>query len=63
MKDIGYGTGYRYAHDETDGFAAGETYFPDDMPPQNFYRPVDRGLEEKIKQKLDVLRARNRDAK
>jgi putative ATPase len=63
MKDIGYGTGYRYAHDETDGFAAGETYFPDDMQPQNFYRPVDRGLEEKIKQKLDVLRTRNRDAK
>jgi putative ATPase len=63
MKDIGYGTGYRYAHDETDGFAAGETYFPDDMQPQNFYRPFDRGLEEKIKQKLDVLRARNRDAK
>jgi putative ATPase len=63
MKDIGYGTGYRYAHDETDGFAAGEAYFPDDMQPQNFYRPVDRGLEEKIKQKLDVLRTRNRDAK
>jgi putative ATPase len=63
MKDIGYGTGYRYAHDEADGFAAGETYFPDDMQPQNFYRPVDRGLEEKIKQKLDALRARNRDAK
>ncbi len=63
MKDIGYGTGYRYAHDEADGFAAGETYFPDDVQPQNFYRPVDRGLEEKIKQKLDALRARNRDAK
>jgi putative ATPase len=63
MKDIGYGTGYRYAHDEEGGFAAGESYFPDDMKPLGFYRPVDRGLEEKIKQKLDALRARNRDAK
>jgi putative ATPase len=63
MKDIGYGTGYRYAHDEEGGFAAGESYFPDDMKPLNFYRPVDRGLEEKIKQKMDALRTRNRDAK
>jgi putative ATPase len=59
MKEIGYGDGYRYAHDEEGGFAAGETYFPDDMKPQNFYRPVDRGLEEKIKQKLDALKAKN----
>jgi putative ATPase len=58
MKGIGYGDGYRYAHDEEGGFAAGETYFPDDMKPQNFYRPVDRGLEEKIKQKLAALRAK-----
>jgi putative ATPase len=58
MKEIGYGDGYRYAHDEKGGFAAGETYFPDDMKPQNFYRPVDRGLEEKIKQKLAALRAK-----
>jgi putative ATPase len=58
MKEIGYGDGYRYAHDEEGGFAAGETYFPDDMKPQNFYRPVDRGLEEKIKQKLAALRAK-----
>jgi putative ATPase len=59
MKDIGYGTGYRYAHDEEGAFAAGETYFPDDMKPQSFYRPTDRGLEEKIKQKLDGLKAQN----
>jgi putative ATPase len=59
MKEIGYGSGYRYAHDEEGGFAAGESYFPDDMKPQNFYRPVDRGLEEKIKQKLDALKSRN----
>jgi putative ATPase len=63
MKDIGYGTGYRYAHDEEGGFAAGESYFPDNMKPLNFYRPVDRGLEEKIKLKMDALRTRNRDAK
>lgn len=59
MKEIGYGTGYRYAHDEEGGFAAGETYFPDDMKAQNFYRPVDRGMEAKIKEKLDGLRERN----
>jgi putative ATPase len=59
MKDIGYGDGYRYAHDEEGGFAAGESYFPDDMKQQNFYRPTDRGLEEKIKQKLDGLKKRN----
>jgi putative ATPase len=59
MKDIGYGKDYRYAHDEDGAFAAGESYFPDDMKPQNFYRPTDRGLEEKIKQKLDALKTRN----
>jgi putative ATPase len=59
MKDIGYGTGYRYAHDEEGGFAAGESYFPDDMKAQQFYRPVDRGMETKIKEKLDALRALN----
>jgi putative ATPase len=62
MKEIGYGEGYRYAHDEAGGFAAGESYFPDDMKPQNFYRPADRGLEEKIKQKLDALRVKNSNA-
>ncbi len=59
MKEIGYGTGYRYAHDEEGGFAAGESYFPDDMKAQQFYRPVDRGMEAKIKEKLDQLRALN----
>ena len=44
------------AHNEADGFAAGETYFPDDMKPQRFYEPVDRGMEAKIKEKLDALR-------
>ena len=57
MKNLGYGDGYRYAHDEEGGFAAGETYFPDDMKAQRFYEPVDRGMEAKIKEKLAALRA------
>ncbi len=60
MKEIGYGDGYRYAHDEAGGFAAGETYFPDDMKPINFYRPVDRGLEAKIREKLSALQSKNK---
>ncbi len=60
MKNLGYGDGYRYAHNEEDGFAAGETYFPDDMKSQRFYEPVDRGMEAKIKEKLDALRERNK---
>ncbi|MBL8309804.1 MAG: replication-associated recombination protein A [Burkholderiales bacterium] len=59
MKHLGYGEGYRYAHDEEGGFAAGETYFPDDMKVQRFYEPFDRGMEAKVKEKLDVLRARS----
>ncbi len=59
MKNLGYGDGYRYAHDEEGGYAAGETYFPDDMTAQRFYAPADRGMEAKIKEKLDTLRARN----
>ncbi|MBP6529255.1 MAG: replication-associated recombination protein A [Burkholderiales bacterium] len=59
MKNLGYGDGYRYAHDEEGGYAAGETYFPDDMKVQRFYAPVDRGMEAKIKEKLDLLRERN----
>jgi putative ATPase len=59
MKDLDYGKDYRYAHDEEDAFAAGETYLPDGMAPQTFYRPVERGLEIKIREKLDTLRERN----
>ncbi|MFL6692499.1 MAG: replication-associated recombination protein A [Ramlibacter sp.] len=59
MKDLDYGKGYRYAHDEEGGFAAGETYFPEGMQPPNFYRPVDRGLELRIAEKLRELKARN----
>ena len=59
MKDLSYGKNYRYAHDEVDGFAAGENYFPDGMDAPNFYRPVLRGLELKIAEKLNALRLKN----
>ena len=63
MKQLDYGKGYRYAHAEEDGFAAGENYLPEGMEPPGFYAPVPRGLEIKIGQKLDELRARNTTAK
>jgi putative ATPase len=59
MKNLDFGKGYRYAHDEEDGFAAGERYLPDGMAEPGFYRPVQRGLEIKIADKLAELRARN----
>ena len=62
MKQLDYGKGYRYAHDEEGGFAAGERYLPEGMPEQRFYAPVPRGLEIKIGDKLAELRRRNRDA-
>ncbi len=62
MKELGHGENYRYAHDENDGFAAGETYFPEQIGEREFYRPVKRGLEIKIAEKLDELRRKNRCA-
>ncbi len=62
MDELGHGAGYRYAHDEPDGFAAGATYFPDEMGEQVYYEPVERGLEGRIAERLRDLRARNRDA-
>ncbi|RPH61501.1 MAG: replication-associated recombination protein A, partial [Burkholderiales bacterium] len=59
MKGLGYGRGYRYAHDEEGGYAAGERYFPDGVEPAPFYEPVERGLEAKIREKLAWLRARD----
>jgi len=59
MKQLDYGKGYRYAHDEEDGFAAGERYLPEGMPEPGFYRPVRRGLEIKIADKLEELRKKN----
>jgi putative ATPase len=59
MKSLDYGKDYRYAHDEEGGFAAGENYLPEGMPAPGFYRPVDRGLELKIAEKMASLRALN----
>ena len=60
MKEPGHGKNYRYAHDEEDAFAAGETYFPDNMEEKVYYHPVARGLEIKIGEKLTGLRELNR---
>ena len=60
MKDLDYGKGYRYAHDEAGGFAAGEQYLPDELAGERFYEPVDRGLEIKIAEKLAQLRSLNK---
>jgi putative ATPase len=57
MKDLGYGTGYQYDHDADGGVALGQTGFPDAMGERVYYRPVPRGLELRIKEKLDGLRA------
>ena len=57
MKDLDYGKGYRYAHDEPDAYAAGEHYFPDDLPQQTFYEPVAQGVEIRIRERLAQLRA------
>ncbi|WP_300454365.1 replication-associated recombination protein A [Accumulibacter sp.] len=60
MRDLGYGKDYRHAHDEPDGYAAGETYFPDGMTTVEWYRPVARGLEIRIGEKLAQLRELDR---
>jgi putative ATPase len=57
MKNLDYGKAYRYAHNEPEAYAIGEHYFPDEMDNAYYYHPVERGLEIKIKQKLDYLRA------
>ncbi len=56
MNELGYGKGYRYAHNEQGGFAKGQTYFPEELGEQVYYQPVDRGLEIKISEKLKQLR-------
>jgi putative ATPase len=63
MKDLDYGKDYRYAHDEEDGFAAGENYLPEGMAPPGFYRPVERGLEAKIAERLRDLKKLNNQQK
>ncbi|MEK9720659.1 MAG: recombination factor protein RarA, partial [Quisquiliibacterium sp.] len=62
MKELGYGHAYRYAHDEPNAYAAGETYLPDGMPEPGWYRPVARGLEEKIADKLAFLKSLDEQA-
>jgi putative ATPase len=61
MKGLGYGAGYRYAHDEPEGYAAGEKYFPDEMEPARYYEPVPRGLEIRIGEALERFRALKRE--
>jgi putative ATPase len=63
MGELGYGKGYRYAHDEAGAFAAGERYFPEDMPATHYYHPVPRGLEIRIAEALQRLRATNEKPK
>jgi putative ATPase len=58
MKQLGYGKDYRYAHDEPDAFAAGETYFPEGVEERRYYRPVPRGLEIKIAESLEKRRSK-----
>ena len=61
MKDLGYGDEYRYAHDEEDAIAIGANYFPDDMSPVKYYHPVPRGLEIRIREKLEEIERRRHD--
>lgn len=63
MKSLDYGKDYRYAHDEEGAFAAGESYWPDDLRPPTFYEPAPRGLEIRIGEKLSELRRLNAEAK
>ena len=56
MKQLGYGKRYRYAHDEPEAYAAGENYLPDELRGVRYYQPVDRGLEIRIREKLQHLR-------
>jgi putative ATPase len=57
MKELGYGEGYRYAHDEAEGIVHGAHYFPEELGPRRYYHPVPRGLEIRIREKLERLRA------
>jgi putative ATPase len=63
MKNLGYGKDYRYAHDEDEGYAAGESYFPEGMDRPHWYQPTDRGLEAKIRERLEHLRALDEGAR
>ena len=58
MKNLGYGKGYRYAHDEPDAHSAGQTYFPEGMPAVEWYKPTTRGLEQKIRERMEELKSK-----
>lgn len=62
MKQLGYGHEYRYAHNEPHAYAAGETYLPEGMKEPGWYKPVSRGLEIKIAEKLAFLKALDKEA-
>ena len=62
MQELGYGREYRYAHDEPDAYAAGEHYLPEGMRDPKFYEPTPRGLEARIKERLEELRNLDRGA-
>jgi putative ATPase len=63
MKRIGHGKGYRYAHDEPDAYASGETYLPPELAERQYYQPVERGLEAKIRERLAYWRELDRKAR
>ncbi len=62
MKSLDYGKEYRYAHNEPEAYAAGENYFPEELAGRQYYQPVERGLEIKIKEKLKHLKALDKNA-
>jgi putative ATPase len=63
MKNLGYGKDYRYAHDEEGAYAAGEDYFPEGMPAVEWYKPTDRGMESRIRERMEELRRLDQQAK
>lgn len=62
MKSLGHGAGYRYAHDEAGAYAAGESYLPDEIGSQRWYAPTSNGMEARIREKLETLRAMDAQA-
>ena len=63
MKNLGYGKDYRYAHDEKGAYAAGEDYFPEGMPAVEWYKPTDRGMESRIRERMEEMRRLDDEAK
>ena len=62
MKSLGHGEGYRYAHDEVEAYAAGERYLPDEIASQRWYEPTSHGMEARIREKIETLRAMDAQA-